>query len=49
MADNYNANFGCSNCGWEGSMSIEKGITKKEAADDTECPNCGCDTMFPIN
>jgi len=47
MADTYSGAFGCSNCGWEGSMEVEKGTTLKEAAGDTDCPNCGCDnTVF---
>jgi len=47
MANYYPGNFYCSNCGWSGVMEIEKGTTMNEAADNAECPNCGCETIHP--
>lgn len=43
MAEHYDGRFSCSNCGWAGIIQIEKGVTLEEAAEDAECPNCGCD------
>ena len=37
VKETYFVEVKCPNCGWEGSVEIEKGIPVSEA----KCPNCG--------
>lgn len=49
MSETYPARVKCHNCGREFTVSIPKGQTKKEYADTTVCPNCGCkDQLFAL-
>jgi len=37
VKETYFVEVKCANCGWEGSVEIEKGVPVSEA----KCPNCG--------
>jgi len=48
MAQYYDGNFVCNNCGWRGIVQIEKGMKLEDARDEAECPNCGCEDTLDI-
>jgi len=47
MGATYSGRFFCTNCAWSGESSVDKGTTLADAADDAQCPNCGCKTVHP--
>ncbi len=45
MAETYNANVICGNCGWYGVTPIRKGLRVSIALRSLKCPTCGCTTL----
>lgn len=46
--DTYTVQAGCKNCGWSGSVTIEKGYTfdaRYSSGSRETCPTCGCNTL----
>jgi len=48
MGQYYDGSFICSNCGWSGAIQVEKGVKLDDAADEADCPNCGCDDTLNV-
>lgn len=41
----YEVNASCSNCGYTGTIEVQKG---QEVPRRETCPNCGCDTLSKL-
>ena len=53
MKDTYKIHAKCTNCELKTShpeemIEIEKGTTIEDNLKKTECPNCGCNTLFQL-
>lgn len=46
-AEEYEALFGCTNCGHRAKEWVKRGLLLKELHAD-ECPRCGCYDYMPV-